>query len=327
MSFQDVRYALRSLARAPGFTLVALITLALGIGATTAIFSVVDGILLRPLPYPTPDRIVRILRSSPATSTGDAFAPADYLDYRRQNRSLAAVAGYRQEIIDLTGGVEPIRLTALETTGGFRVVVRAAPYHDTLVGDVRNALLVLFGAVVFVLLIACANVASLLLARGAWRRREFALRTALGAGRSRLVRQVLTESLVLSAGGGAFGLLGAFGTIKALVALAPESIPRLSDVGLDLRVLLFAFAASAIVGVMFGVIPAVQGARTEVSEALKDGGRTATSRTGIQKAFVIAEVALALVLLRPCMRCCRCAAGHCGSGELSPRVAPCASTP
>jgi putative ABC transport system permease protein len=431
---QDIRYALRSLGRVPGFTTVAMLTLALGIGGTTAIFSVVDGILLRPLPYPDSDAIVSVARVNSGANDRGAFSAADYLDYKRDNRSFAAFAGYREDIVDLSGTGDPVRLEAVETTAGFFEVVGYPPiagrtyteavdrpggprvavvsegfwrqhlgasekavgqtvrlngvpttvvgvmpkdfavpiraelwvlapadvptspvagdgreesrrevqyfqaigrlrpgvsvamanedlhaigdrlakqfpdtnqsetatavlYRESLVGDVRSALLVLFGAVGFVLLIACANVASLLLARGTARRREFAVRTALGAGRGRLVGQLLTESLVLATGGGLLGLLMAYWGIDSLVALAPETIPRLSDVRLDPRVTAFAIGSTALVGVLFGIVPAFQSARRDVVDALKDGGRTGTARTRLQRALVVGEVALALILL------------------------------
>jgi putative ABC transport system permease protein len=182
-----------------------------------------------------------------------------------------------------------------DTNAGERV--EATTYQDVLVQDVRGALLILLGAIAFVLMIACANVAGLLLARGAARRREFALRSALGAGRARLVRHLLTESLLLALVGGVVGLLIAFWGIEGLLSIAPRSIPRLADVRMDWRVATFAFSASALVGVLFGIIPALQGTRPQVVEALKDGGRTGTARAGAQKILVVAEVALALVLL------------------------------
>jgi putative ABC transport system permease protein len=430
---QDVRYAFRSLGRAPGFTLVALITLALGIGGTTAIFSIVDGILLRPLPYPEPDAIVSLSRVSDSARNDNAFSAADFLDYKRDARSFAALAGFRQDIVDMSTGGEAIRLTTLETTADFfavtalsplvgrayaetdrtagtRVVVvsepmwrqhlggdpsviartirlngvphtvigvmppellhpqkvdmwtlaprevptppvpiegdllasrqvqyfsvlgrlapgvslntadeelraisarlerdfpdtnqgeraSAASYQEVLVGGVRSGLLILLGAIGFVLLIACANVASLLLARGSARRREFALRSALGAGRPRLMRQLLTESLLLAFAGGALGMMVAYWGVEGLLAIAPQSIPRLADIHVDWRVATFALVSSATVGVLFGIVPALLGTRPQMVDALKDGGRSGTARARTQKVLVVAEVALALVLL------------------------------
>jgi putative ABC transport system permease protein len=166
-----------------------------------------------------------------------------------------------------------------------------------MVAGVRSAMLVLLGAVGFVLLIACANVAGLMFARGASRRREIAVRTALGAGRGRLIRQLLTESVVLALVGGALGLLVASWTLQLLVGFAPENLPRLADVVLDWRIAVFALVATIGVGVLFGLMPALQSSRPELNSDLKDGGRTGTARTGVRNAMVVAQVALALVLL------------------------------
>ena len=166
-----------------------------------------------------------------------------------------------------------------------------------MVEDVRTALLVVLGAVGFVLLIACANVAGLLVARGASRRREIAVRTALGAGRGRLIRQLLTESIVLAVAGGVAGIVVAYWALQLLVGAAPENLPRLGDVTLDWRVALFAFAATLAVGLLFGLAPSLSASKPELNADLKDGGRTGTSRTGARNVMVVTQVALALVLL------------------------------
>ena len=430
MLIQDIRYALRSFVRAPGFTLVALLTLALGIGGTTAIFSIVDGVVLRPLPYTDPDRIVRLVRTN-VRGEDASFSGPEYRDLKKGATYLAAVAGYRSDIVDLTGRAEPVRITGVETTAGFFDVFDAPPllgrtYHEatdkpgasvavigetlwrqqfgsdpsivgsvvrlnnkpteiigvvperlrhpnkadvwvlsqkdvpisplgpdasesrdvnyftavariagdrsltdareqlravaasiaaanspddadntldaqplaaSMVEDVRTALLVVLGAVGFVLLIACANVAGLLMARGASRRREIAVRTALGAGRGRLIGQLLTESLVLAVAGGLAGILVAQWALDVLISAAPENLPRLADVALDWRVALFAFAATLAVGILFGLAPSLQVSKPELNADLKDGGRTGTARTGARNAMVVAQVALSLVLL------------------------------
>jgi putative ABC transport system permease protein len=428
---QDIRYALRSFLRAPGFTLVALVTLALGIGGTTAIFSIVDGVVLRPLPYTDSQRILRLNRIA-ANGATDSFSAADYRDVKKAATALSAMAGYRSDIVDLTGRGEPVRIIGVQTTAGFFDVFDAPPilgrtYHEAtdqpgaavavigeavwrqqfgadpsvigtqvrlngtpteiigvvpeyvrhpqrsdawmlspldvptspfgnfadtagsrdvhyfsavgrvagnglvidareqlkaigkrlaeehqgnagtgldgeplaanMVANVRSAMMVLLGAVGFVLLIACANVAGLLIARGAARRRELAVRTALGAGRGRLMQQLLTESLVLAIAGGALGLLVASWTLQLLIGFAPENLPRLADITLDWRIALFAFAATIVVGILFGLTPAFQSSRPELNADLKDGGRSGTARTGLRNVMVVTQVAMALVLL------------------------------
>ena len=420
---QDVRYGLRQLRRAPGFAAVAIVTLALGIGANTAILSVVNAILLRPLPYADPDRLVVVLHEG-----RQPVSPANFLDWRARSRSFQSMGAASFWSANFTGREGPEKVPALRMTpeilpmmgvqprlgrfflpaetapGRDRVVlladglwrrrfggdpgivgksiplngepyevvgvmppgfvfapfwateaeiwapldlqtraddrdaqflrvfarlrdgasleaarqetgaitaslerefpgtnrdVRVVPLRERVVGDVRPALLVLLGAVGLVLLIACANVANMLLARSSARRREIALRAAIGASRGRTIRQLLTEALVLAAAGGGAGLaLGAWG-LKALVALAPPGIPRLSDVSLDLRVLLVTFGAALATGIAFGLAPALQASRVGLQDALKDGGGAGAGREGgrLRRVFVAAEVALALVLL------------------------------
>ena len=418
---QDIRHGLRMLRKAPGFTSVAILTLALGIGANTAIFSVINGVLLSPLPYKDAKQLVVIKEND---------SPPNVKDIQRQVRAFSQGGGINVEQMDYTGGSEPVQVRVglinaefLETLGvqpklgrimapgedvqgGPRLAVvsdhfwqnylgsdadavgetihlggksftvigvmpasfalpvehadvfvslwagnpRAAAdrdvhfmhtywrlkagvtlaqaqsemdaidrqlaeqypaeekerkrqlvsLHEWLVGDVRPALLVLFGAVGLVLLIACANFASLLMVRAFAGRQELVIRAALGAGRGRLIRKALTESVLLSVLGGASGLLFAQWGTSVLLALKPEKLARLSGIHMDTRVLLFVLAISVVTGIVFGMAPVWIAAGADVAEALKEGGRSTTaSTTGnrIRKILVTSEVAVALVLL------------------------------
>jgi putative ABC transport system permease protein len=419
----DARHALRLLYKRPGFTVVAILTLALGIGATTAIFTVVYAVLLRPLPFRDAERLVGVR----ITGRDAAIYPlpnSDFLAWRSQNRTADAVAAFDEASTTITGDGAPERIPSSQVTDRFfdvlgarpllgrvfqegddkpgapktvvlshklwmgryhgdpaivgrtlllsaephtvvgvmpsgfnfppgnkelwrilttneprrrgpfymRGVARlkpgvsigelranldvvtaglkrqypapedwtldALPMHEWLVGDVRRILYVLLGAVGFLLLIATANVANLLLARAASREREIAVRSALGAGRARIVGQLLTESVVLGVVAGIIGLALAFGGTRALIALAPAGIPRLVEVGMSVPVFLFALAVASFCGVIFGLVPALRAAHTPLVETLKDGGRGVAggSHRRAQRMLVVSEIALALML-------------------------------
>lgn len=432
--FQDLRYALRQLRKSPGFAGVAVITLALAIGANTAIFSVVDQVLLHPLPYPDSDRLVRVSQTFEGVSTDDA-SPANYLDWVSQNQAFAQMAASRGWQGSLSAGDRPERIRGTMATPSFfplfgvspvlgrglqandaqpgtdhvvvlgyglwqryfaadaaiigrniqlngeqyavvgvmppnfspdeygelwlpspwgvpthplvpdkdprqfrdrnylavwarlkpgvtaqqahaeldtiarrletqypdandKTGVTFLPLHDYVVGDIRPILLVVLAAVVVVLLIGCANVANLLLARATARTKEVSIRTALGASRRRLLRQLLTESVLLALVGGVLGLLLAVAAVPPLLALSPPDIRQFKQIGINWEVLAFSFLASLVCGVAFGLMPALQASRSNPNEFLKEGERGTTANRGrTRSALVVAEVGLSLVLL------------------------------
>jgi predicted permease len=435
-SLQDLRYALRQLWSNPSFAIVIILTLALSIGANSAIFSVISSVLLKSLPYPQPERIVRVFLTN-SIYPKFPLNPFDFLDYRRRSKSFDFLAAYTRRDMQLSGGsAEPVSLHGFQITSGFfrvlglhpqlggefdekgetpgnglqvilsdriwrsrfdaapnivgrKITLNAQPftvvgvmppgvehpgneYHSLAYGDdielwspftfegdpsrrgphyiegigrlkdgvtperaqsemnsvmaqlgrehpadspwqvmviplyrevvgaSQRMLLVLLGAVGMVLLIACANAANLLLARAATRQREIAVRLALGASRSRLIRQLLTESLLIAFVGGALGLGMAAGGVKALVSLLPANFPRSHEIHVSAPVFAFTFLVSAATGIVFGLVPAIQASRTDPRRGLHEGGRTSTG-TGrlsrLRNALVVSEVSLACVLL------------------------------
>ncbi|HEY6128659.1 MAG TPA: ABC transporter permease [Candidatus Acidoferrum sp.] len=436
--WQDIRYALRTLAKNPGFAAVAIVTLALGIGANTAIFSVVNTVLLRPLPFQEPDRLMALWHTPPQTSFPGiptfSVSPANFLDWRDQARSFEGMSAYGFGQYTLTGTGRPEAVRMVAATNGFFTILRAQPLfgrtfleeedspgrehevvlsyklwrsrfggdrdivgknislnqqafavvgvmkpdfefpisvdpafspqmwkpmawtaqdravrdnhnyavvarlksgvslqqaraelnsisnqlaqqhpgenkgwgatairlRDDLVGDVRPALLILLGAVALVLLIACANVANLLLAKALTRRKEIAIRAALGASRYRLLQQSISETLLVALAGGALGLIVAHYGVQLIVRFLAQQLPRSAEIGLDGWVLTFALGISLLTGIAVGLLSALRLAKNEVSESLKQGlGRTSSDSGGARtrSILVVSEVALSLVLL------------------------------
>jgi putative ABC transport system permease protein len=425
---KDLRYGARTLLKNPGFTVIAVLALALGIGANTAVFSIVNAVLLRPLRFERPEQLVTIWETNLSQGLGHSqVSPVTFTDWRQQNQIFDGVATWWYPQVNLTDtGTEPVRVRTIDATDNFfsvlgvqpmlgrlflpgedqrgadliavlsynlwktrfnsdpsvigkpialdgrlhsvvgvmpqgfnypenievwrplgwdpaqhnrgarfmEAVARLAqgvtieqaqaemtalghrleqeyprtnidwgvtliPLRNEIVGNFRVALLVMLGAVAFVLLIACANIANLLLARAGARQKEIAIRLAMGASRSRLIRQFLTESILLASLGCALGLVLAYFGGKALMTLNPVAIPRSNEIGIDARMLGFTLGITLITGIIFGLVPALQASKPDLNQVLKEGGRDSKSSSGnsIRNALVVSEIAIALVLL------------------------------
>lgn len=423
---QDLTYGIRWLRKNPGFTSLAVLMLAVGIGVNTAMFSVINAVLIQPLPYADPDRIVWMNESGPEIKNRMVSYP-NFADWRARNQVFESMSTFRGWFVNITGTDQPESVNARMVTSEYFKVMSVSPFigrdfnaeddkpgaapvtlisyatwqkrfagdpnvvgrdillddkpyaiigvlpetfvhqgppplwvlvgpmdwkgrdvrtggnvigrlkpgvtieqaradmnriaqellqehpvanaganvinvqslQDSITGNVSSALKILFGAVGLVLLIACANVANLLLARGATRRKEFALRAALGASRFRIFRQTLIESLILALAAGVLGIILATWTISLLSVVAHETVPRMSGLGLDAKVLSFSFLVSLLTGVLFGVIPALRSSKTDLQETLKDSSATTTDSHGkrLRGMLVVAEVALSVALL------------------------------
>src|SRR5438067_1252099 len=302
---RDLRFALRGLLRTPGFTLAAILALSLGIGATTAIFSVVHAVLLRSLGWGEESRLVSVRGNFEAQNLKDIWISApEYQDLK--GSPLFQVVGIYSDDSAALQGERAERVKVGYVTGSFFTALGVQPAYgrsfaegEDLRGHDGVALLSLFGAVFFVLLIACANVANLLLARGAARGREMAVRSALGGSRGRLIAQLLTESAMLSLIGAALGVAVAVWALDALLAVAPQSVQQFADVRVSRAVLAFAAAMVVMTTFVFGLAPALHTTRLDLAQSLKEGGRgTAGPRSGrLRSGLVVAQVALSLMLL------------------------------
>src|SRR5437660_177234 len=330
---QDTRYTFRQLRKSPGFTVTAILMLARGSGATTAIFSIVEGVLLRPLPFPDPDRLVilgDVLEGSHCASCAHSSVTAsDIRNYMRDTQSFSHLGGYRGRLFELSGSGDPAAVNATRMSGEVFAALGVPPllgrtftqqedeeqqqvavlsygmWRSRFHGDanVLGSKILLYRkpfAVIVVLLIACANLAGLLLVRAIRRRREIAVRLALGARAATLLRQAIVESMVLSIAGGAIGLALAAAALRVGVSLLPQTLPRVNEIGLDWPVMLFALGLALLTGFLCGLAPAFAAIRTSVNETLKEGGRTGTSGSGhlkLRSALVVEEIAVALTLL------------------------------